>query len=91
MLPAYKPVLTLTSNNYLPIETVSWLRIERNERKCSKCDLNEIGDQFHYIFRCNLFNADRRNHVPMANVRFSNNMPFKCVNVIVRNFIKPLR
>ena len=35
-----------TSNNGLPIETGSWLRIERNERKCSKCDLNEIGDQF---------------------------------------------
>ena len=61
-----------TSNKYLPIETGSWLRIERNERKCSKCDLNEIGDQFHYIFRCNFFNDDRRKHVPMANVRYPN-------------------
>jgi len=49
-----------TSNNYLPIENGSWLRIELNERKCSKCDLNETGDQFHCMFRCKFFNADKR-------------------------------
>ena len=68
-----------TSNNDLPIETGSWLRIQRNERKCSKCDLNEIGDRFHYIYRCNLFNDDIRIHVPMANVRYPNTMLFKAI------------
>ena len=68
-----------TSNNYLPIETAAGLEFEKNERKCSKCDLNEIEDQSHYMYRCEFFNADRRKHVPMANVRYPNTILFKAI------------
>ena len=40
-------------NNHLPIEKGRWSGIERSERKCKMSFLNEVGDEFHYLFRCN--------------------------------------
>ena len=62
-----------TSTNYPSIErfeTGSYLRLERNDRKCSKCDLNELRDQFCYLFRCKHCNADRRKNAVIASVRY---------------------
>ena len=78
-----------TSNNYLPIETVSWLRIERNERKSSKCNLNEIGDQFHYMFRCNFLMMTEENMFlwRMYAIQILCYLKQLCVNLIVRNLL----
>ena len=32
-----------------------FLNIERNERICSLCNKNELGDEFHYLFYCEFF------------------------------------
>ena len=40
------------SNFKLPIETGRWVHIPRSERKCNLCDSNDIGDEFHYLFKC---------------------------------------
>ena len=61
--------------DYLPVETDSWLGIER---QCSKCDLTEI-DQFHYMLMCEFVEADRRKHVPVVNVRYPHTMLFKSI------------
>ena len=39
-------------NNRLPVNSNRFLGVPRGERLCTLCDMNEIGDDFHYIFRC---------------------------------------
>ena len=34
----------------LPIETLRWARVPREERLCNKCHV--LGDEMHFIFRC---------------------------------------
>ena len=41
-----------TCNLKLPIETGRWHNVPRYERKCNLCNLYEIGDEFHYLFKC---------------------------------------
>ncbi|MES9882143.1 MAG: reverse transcriptase family protein [Sedimenticola sp.] len=50
-----------TCNFKLPIETGRWNNIERQDRKCNKCNLNTIGDEYHYLFECSLFTTERKN------------------------------
>ena len=33
-----------------------------NERKCEHCK-NELGDEFHYLLKCELFSEDRRKYI----------------------------
>ena len=42
------------------IETGRHMNIARNQRKCSKCRLNEIQDEYHFILVCPYF-IDLRN------------------------------
>ena len=46
-------------NHKLPIQKGRFLRIERNERKCNKCNCNELGDEYHYLFVCPIFDETR--------------------------------
>ena len=46
-------------NHKLPIQKGRFLRIERNERKCNKCNCNELGDEYHYLFLCPVFHDVR--------------------------------
>ena len=41
-----------TSSHNLPIETGRYQNINRNERLCNMCDLNEIGSELHVLFIC---------------------------------------
>ena len=43
------------TNNYLPVNRLRYQNILRYDRKCEKCNLNEIGDEFHYLFVCPFF------------------------------------
>ena len=36
------------------------LYIPTDRRTCDKCNSNELGDEFHYIFTCNFFCDERR-------------------------------
>ena len=40
-----------TCNDKLPTERGRWQNININERKCPLCDLNDIGDDFHYLLK----------------------------------------
>ena len=35
------------------IETGRWQKITRENRKCTKCSKDVIGDEYHYFFICN--------------------------------------
>ena len=38
-------------------------RIERNERFCQMCESREVEDEFHFIIKCNTFDALRRKYI----------------------------
>ena len=40
------------SSHGLPIETLRYKKIPREERICTICNLNEKGDEEHYLLRC---------------------------------------
>lgn len=52
-----------TGNHKLPVETGRWDGTELQERTCSLCTLNDIGDEFHYIITCPYFQVDRRKYL----------------------------
>lgn len=63
-LPLYlckRLIAFFTRNHRLPIETGRWQNIPANERKCPNC--TDIGDEFHYLFNCPIFNIDRRKYL----------------------------
>ena len=41
-----------TCNHKLPIETGRYTNTERHLRVCRHCNLNSIGDEYHYLFVC---------------------------------------
>jgi hypothetical protein len=43
----------------IPIESGICSGIQRQDRLCSLCAINEVGDEFHYIFICPFFKNDR--------------------------------
>lgn len=58
---AYLQIFKIRTNNHkLPVETGRWEDIEISERKCSLCNLNDIGDEYHYLFRCPYFEEERK-------------------------------
>ena len=50
-------------NHKLPIQKGRFLGIERNDRVCQKCDLEALGDEFHYIFVCPFFAEARKQYL----------------------------
>ena len=44
-----------TANHHLPIEIGRWNSIPIEDRICTLCNINDIGDEFHYLFICPLF------------------------------------
>jgi hypothetical protein len=47
------------SNHFLPIEKGRWSKVPRENRICTLCSLDEIGDEFHYLFICDKFKDER--------------------------------
>ena len=56
----YSPLIKFRSSNHkLPVEVGRWKNTLYAERKCSLCNKNNIGDEFHYLLICPFFQADR--------------------------------
>ena len=49
-----------TGNHKLPIETGRWSHIERNNRLCQICNTRKLGDEYHYVLECPVFNNVRK-------------------------------
>ena len=56
-----KLISFFTRNHRLPIETGRWQNIPTNERLCPTC--RDIGDEYHYLLKCPIFNEDRRKYI----------------------------
>ena len=75
------------SSHRLPIESGRWNNTPRNDRLCTLCDLQEIGDEFHYIFTCKNLQVERKNLLPEYCHKYPNILKlitvFNSTNVIV--------
>ncbi len=49
-----------TCNHRLPVETGRYINILKCNRKCNLCDLDDIGDEFHYFCLCPKFHNARK-------------------------------
>ncbi len=86
------PILKFrTSNHNLPVETGRWYSIPKELRTCPLCTSSAIGDEIHYLFRCEFFNAVRQPYIPKYFCSFVNmykfNRLFSCSKLSI---IKPL-
>ena len=48
-----------TRNHRLQVEVGRWVGLPINERKCDFCN-DDIGDEFHFLFKCEQFKIDRK-------------------------------
>ena len=53
-----------TSNNDLPVNALRYEGMPRTDRICPKCEMLEIGDEYHYIFTCPFFSTKRLECLP---------------------------
>ena len=75
----YIPLLKYrTANHFLPIETLRWQSIDISERKCTLCDNNQdTADEFHYLFICKYFDAQRKQYIKPNYFRRPNILKYK--------------
>ena len=52
-----------TGNHHLPVETGRWNNIEYSQRKCTLCNLNDIGDEMHMLLICPHFEQTRKSFI----------------------------
>jgi hypothetical protein len=65
-----------TTNNALPVNKLRYNNIARADRICTKCNLNDIGDEFHYLFVCPCLTDYRKKYLPQYFCRFPNSIKF---------------
>ena len=51
------------ANHCLPIVTGRYTKIPIRDRLCTLCRMRDIGDEFHYLFKCMLFRAQRAKYI----------------------------
>ena len=56
------------SSHSLNIESGRHHGVPRGERKCLYCNLNDIEDEFHFIFKCPLYNELRILYIPHTTI-----------------------
>lgn len=66
-----------TTNNKLPIEKGRWENIARSNRYCTLCNLNLLGDEYHYILECTYFTEKRKLYLPKYYLKHVNVFKFQ--------------
>ena len=67
----------MTTNNKLPVNVQRYEGIDRQDRLCRKCDLKDVGDEFHYLFVCPFFNKKRNELLPKKYIKTPNVINFE--------------
>ena len=63
-------------NHRLPVEQGRFWGVDRDDRICDICNMNSIGDEFHYIFECKFFNEERKQFLPQDFMKKPNAVKF---------------
>lgn len=50
-------------NHKLPIEEGRFFGIDRADRICNLCNMNVLGDEFHYLVQCRFFDEERKKYI----------------------------
>ena len=50
-------------NHHMPHLIGRYAKSSIDDRKCKICQLNEVGDEFHYLFNCTFFSAQRARYM----------------------------
>ena len=66
-----------TTNNRLPVNQLRYEGVLRHQRICVKCNLQEVGDEFHYIFVCPFFSTKRCELIPKYYTNRPNVLKFR--------------
>ena len=66
-----------TLNHKLPVQKGRIQNIPRPERLCTKCNDEDIGDEFHYIMKCPFFYAKRKELIPIKYWKYPNVLNFE--------------
>ena len=79
-----------TKNHKLPVEIYSWKIAfkPREERTCTICDMGEVGDEYHFVMNCPVFQEDRDKFLPMIN---NDKSPSAFIKLLKSDDIKILR
>ena len=59
-------------NNPLPVNSLRFTSIPRHERICNNCNMNEIGDEYHYLFTCPYYQEKRTELLPKYYIKHPN-------------------
>ena len=65
-----------TSNHKLPVETGRYQQIEYKDRICKEC-YSDIGDEFHYVFKCPRFSPERKRYLLKKQITHASMITFK--------------
>ena len=66
-----------TGNHNFPVEILRWSGIPLDERKCTLCEANEIGDEYHYLLQCKYFTASRQRYIHKYYISWPNILKYK--------------
>lgn len=70
------PILSYrTTNHRLSVERGKLGGILKNERICTQCEKNNVGDEYHYLFTCSVFEKKR-----VECITTLGNVILKCAN-----------
>ena len=67
------------TNNKLPVNTLRFSGAPRQDRLCQLCDMNELGDEFHYLFICPFLQDKRKDLLPLYYHKNPNVIKYKCL------------
>ena len=79
-----------TVNHKLSIEYGRWNNIQRENRVCNLCNLQDLGDEFHYLLKWS-FMSDMRKNCINNNVFFRNGNILKFGELINQNKLSKLK
>ena len=66
MLPKWRYFMCRfrTLNHRLPIEIGRYARVDRQQRYCSLCNDQRLGDEFHVLLECSALKKSRKRFLP---------------------------
>ena len=64
------------NNHKIPIEYGRWNNIHRKLRICNLCNTADLGDEFHYLLKCNWFSEKRETCLDKKYFKYCNILKF---------------
>ena len=64
------------NNHKLPIEYGRWNNIPRELRICNLCNRADLGDEFHYLLKCDYFSEKRKTYIDKKYLKNCNILKF---------------